>query len=81
MLTTVFDYSESHLMATYDTVYIGQDPAHLVCRPLPESNKVIDSCRWVSPQGQGIHVERGYHYETDSHGTFCRIIIHREYRF
>ncbi|XP_001600422.2 uncharacterized protein LOC100115799 [Nasonia vitripennis] len=66
---------ESYLMAARDVVYLEKSDTDLICRPLPESNMIIEACRWVNPQGHGINVYRQGRYFTESASTHCRLTI------
>ncbi|KAL7291554.1 hypothetical protein TKK_0014809 [Trichogramma kaykai] len=68
--------SETELDAeSYFVKIEKKSKTELLCKQLPTSNKVIDSCRWVSPRGRGINSDFIGRYKVERNISYCKLTI------
>ncbi|XP_014208532.1 uncharacterized protein LOC106639433 [Copidosoma floridanum] len=67
---------DTRLMAAQDVITVSSEGGvDLICQPLPESDQLIDTCRWVNPLGYGINIDDSEHYGTETKATHCKLSI------
>lgn len=74
--------SDTYLTATEDVITAHSDAkTELTCQPLPESNLLIEACRWVNPISYGINVDDSGRYISETKATHCKLIIRGQFLF